>query len=114
MSPEQVSNGIWDSTQTTGTGPFALDNNPPTNYRSISQIPGIAVNDTLWCHIRHREANEWLYAKCTYSAANQLTVTEVEESHMSGNAVPSFTSGYKDIILVIPASWYRTIDGGSY
>ena len=101
---------VRDTSTTTGTGPFAVSGTAPTANQTFSAV--CAVGDVFNGVIASQSANEWVSGLLTYSAANQITVTQVYESSNAGSAV-TFTAGIKDVWIDLPASRFAALNGAS-
>ena len=85
---------VGESSTTTGTGAFTLDA-ALTDHRRFSTV--CATSDTTEVMIRHATDGSWAHCRATYSAANELTLTETVESS-SGSAI-SWAAGNKTVVL---------------
>ncbi len=95
---------IGETTTTTGTGPFTTTA-ALTTHRRLSAV--CAVSDTFWGDIEAlgddgAPSGDWVEGLFTYSAANQVTVTEVYRSS-NANAAVTFGAGTKRIRLIADA-----------
>lgn len=100
---------VRDTTTTTGTGAVTVSGTPPVGYVTFSTVC-TSPNDTLRIVIVNRDVpSEWEVSNATYSAANQLTRTTIENSSNGGAAV-NFSAGTKDVIHVFSGTqdnWIR-------
>ena len=85
---------VGESSTTTGTGAFTLDA-ALTDHRRFSTV--CATSDTTEVMIRHATDGSWAHCRATYSAANELTLTETVESS-TGSAI-SWAAGNKTVVL---------------
>lgn len=85
---------IWQTTSTTGLGPYTLASvNGAKDFSDRWSTGGTEIFET---YFRNRDAAEWQRAWCHLSAANTLVVDRVVESSNANNAV-SFTAGTIDV-----------------
>ena len=80
-----VADRVADTTSTTGTAAFVLNESEPTGYQSIGDV--CADGDTIWYTAIHRLLNQWEVGKGTYGAGTGiLTRTTVLASSNAGSA----------------------------
>ena len=97
-----VADRVADTSSTTGTSAFALDNAEPTGYQNFDDA--CADADTIYYAAQHRTLDQWEVGLGTYnSGTNTLTRTTVLASSNSNSAV-TFSAGIKDVLGVVPAS----------
>lgn len=85
---------VGESSTTTGTGALALVQ-ALTDHRRFSAA--CSVGDTTEVMVRHATDGSWAHCRATYSAANELTLTETVESS-TGSAI-SWAAGDKTVVL---------------
>lgn len=85
---------VGETSTTTGTGALTLAA-ALTDHRRFSAV--CAVGDTTEVMVRHASDGSWAHCKATYSAANELTLTETVESS-TGSAI-SWAAGDKTVVL---------------
>lgn len=92
----KLADRVWETSTTTGAGPFALLGALTTSYQTFSSQ--MANADTTWCFVVNRNAAEWESGLCTYNTGNTLTVTTVLQSS-NANAAVTFSAGTKDVYI---------------
>jgi hypothetical protein len=95
---------VGETTTTTGTGPFATSA-ALTSHRRFSAVCSVA--DTFWGDIEAvgsdgLPSGDWVEGLCTYSAANEVTMTTVYRSS-NANAAVTFGVGTKNIRMIADA-----------
>lgn len=85
---------VGESSTTTGTGALTLAA-ALTDHRRFSAV--CSTSDTTEVMVRHATDGSWAHCKATYSAANELTLTETVESS-TGSAI-SWAAGTKEVVL---------------
>lgn len=96
---------IGEVTTTTGTGPFATTAALTSHVRASTVC---SIGDTFWGDISAydtttlQETGDWVTGLCTYSAANEVTMTTVYRSSNANLAV-TFPAGSKRIRLIADA-----------
>jgi hypothetical protein len=96
---------IGQTTTTGGTGPWALSGNL-IDHNPFSGV--CSVNDTFWGDIAGIDpvtlapTSEWVEGLCTYSAANEITLTTIYRSS-NGNAPVTFAAGMQVVRLIADA-----------
>lgn len=90
-----VADRIQESTTTTGTGTIALGG-ALTNFKTFASR--MSVGDTCWYTIVDGTNSDWETGLGTYSAANTLTRTLVQQS-TNADAAVSFAAGTKSVFI---------------
>lgn len=85
---------VGETSTTTGTGALTLAA-ALTDHRRFSAV--CATSDTTEVMVRHPTDGSWAHCRATYSAANELTLTETVESS-TGSAI-SWAAGDKEVVL---------------
>lgn len=92
--PGLIANAIYQSTATTGTGPYTLES--VTGWRDIADQYSTGGTDVFIVCIRHRGADEILIATAHLSDTTTLAIDTVRDSTAGGSLV-DFSAGYKDV-----------------
>lgn len=96
----------WDITQTTGTGTYTCDNNPPAGYQGMTA--GLATGNELYYCVT--DGTDWEVGKGTFDeTGDTVTRDTILASSNAGSAV-NWGAGDKDITLVIPASRFSLLE----
>lgn len=85
---------VGETSASTGTGALTLAG-ALTDHRAFSAV--CSTSDTTEVMVRHASDGSWAHCKATYSAANELTLTETVESS-TGSAI-SWASGGLTVVL---------------
>lgn len=85
---------VGETSTTTGTGALTLAG-ALTDHRAFSAV--CSVGDTTEVMVRHVPDGSWAHCRATYTAANELTLSETVESS-TGSAI-SWASGDKTVVL---------------
>lgn len=103
---------------TQGTGPFATTG-AVTGFQRFSEIDGISEGDTAKGVVIAVDANnlpsgDWATGTLTYTAPNEITLSDVEDSSNAG-AAPAWASGTKWVMACPTAedfeNWQALVDG---
>ncbi len=105
----QTPDATRDTTTTTGTGPYAVTGVAQMGYHTFGAK--LSVADTFYGFIRHRTLDEFVYGLLTYSATNEITVTD-PLGGTNGAAAVNFSTGTKDIVAGPVGA--APIDGGTF
>lgn len=97
---------VKDTSTTTGTGAVTVSGTAPTGYDTFSLR--YAVGDRVPYAIEHTTLDEWETGLGTYSAANELTRTEVYQSS-NNDAVVTFSAGTKNVFVSMVATHARKL-----
>lgn len=95
-----IKNRVRETSTTTGTGPITLLG-AVSDHRSFDSV--MSIGDIAWVTVVHPGSGEWVTARATYSASNQITLTTVLDGSNGLSAV-TFTAGIKDVFIDLPAS----------
>lgn len=92
-----LADGVWDTTETTGTGTVTVSGTPSTGYAALSTIATGTVVDYA---IRHRTAAEYETGRGTVASGTTLSRDSVSGSSNS-DAPVNFSSGVKDVAVTV-------------
>jgi hypothetical protein len=103
---------IRDTSTTTGAGNFVVSGSPPSSFKTFSDIPSIATNDTFWYSIVNQSADEWEVGLGTWQGTNTFSRTTIYSSS-NGGLIVTFSAGTKDVFCTLPQSQLPAIGGSS-
>jgi len=102
MAGPLLSDRVYETSATTGTGTFTLAG---TADGSVTFSSGVGNGNTCFYCAAHQTANEWEVGLGTVSTGpDQLARTTVLRSTNSNNAV-NFSAGTKDVFVIAPADY---------
>lgn len=102
MAGPLLSDRVYETSATTGTGTFTLAG---TADGSVTFATGVGNTNTCFYCAAHQTANEWEIGLGTVSTGpDQLARTTVLRSTNSNNAV-NFSAGTKDVFVIAPADY---------
>lgn len=94
---------VWDTTQTTGTGAYVLDESTPAGYQDFYDAFATAASPKV--HYLVTDGTDWEVGEGTFdytASPDQLSRDTIFASSNSGNAV-NWGAGSKDVTLVLSA-----------
>jgi hypothetical protein len=102
MAGPLLSDRVYETSATTGTGTFTLAG---TTSGSVTFSSGVGNGNTCFYCAAHQTANEWEVGFGTVSTGpDQLARTTVLRSTNSNSAV-NFSAGTKDVFVIAPADY---------
>lgn len=97
-----IADRVYQSTNTTGTGPYELGQVMPGGYRAFSAAPGITDGDTVDVYVDQQDGRDWEVGSYTYRESGQLERTLIRASSNAGTAV-NWAPGTRRIALTFAA-----------
>ena len=99
---QRIADRIYQTSITTGTGPYQFGPVMPGGYRAFSEIPGIADGDTVDCYVDQQDSREFEVGTFTYRAGGTLERTTLVATSNGGAAV-DWQAGTRRIGLSLSA-----------
>lgn len=97
---------VKDTTQTTGTGTFTLDNSAPTGYRTYGSATG-AANKEVFYHARSADETEWEIGIGTYTHSGTTLSRDTVLQSSNAGALVNFTAAGATVFCPMPAAFIR-------
>lgn len=107
-----VADRVADTTETTGTVPFVMDNAEPTGYRNFDDV--CADADLVYYSVSHRLLDQWEVGKATYNSGNNTLTRTLILASSNDNSAVNFSAGIKDVVGSIPALILSQLVDGSF
>lgn len=102
-----AANLVYQTTTTTGTGPFALAS--VTGWRTFQAEFGLSgAADQFYVFIRHTTAAEWVWGTGHLDGSGNLVIDTITNGSAGAGVAVSFSAGDKDVICDVPAETQNT------